>query len=57
MSHRFCDIGLYYTFYCNGNSWIKTSSRTARLINSPYTSNGKVYYFQENEIVFLVLYF
>ena len=55
MSHLFCNIGLYYTFYCNGNSWVKVSSRTARIINSAYTSNGKVYYFRDMEKVSLII--
>lgn len=33
-------------FHCNGNDYIKQSTRTARML-----SNGRIFYFGKNEVI------
>jgi len=47
MTHRsFADLPAGARFTCNGNDWLKVSTRTARL-----NGNGKVFYFGQREPV------
>lgn len=46
MTTPFSTVSLGTLFYCNGNQYIKTSTKTARLIG-----NGKVFYFKQEERV------
>lgn len=44
----FAEIRIGRMFHCNGNDYVKQSSRTARML-----SNGRVWYFGKDEIVHL----
>lgn len=46
--------GRYFTFinkgqlfHCNGNDYVKQSTRTARML-----ANGRVFYFKQGEVVY-----
>ena len=42
----FVDIRIGRMFHCNGNDYIKQSTRTARML-----SNGRIFYFGKTEYV------
>jgi len=43
---EFAEFRIGRLFHCNGNDWIKQSTRTARML-----STGRVFYFRKNEII------
>jgi hypothetical protein len=48
MSLEFNEVRVGRMFHCNGNDWVKQSTRTARLL-----VNGRVFYFGQREVVHL----
>jgi hypothetical protein len=50
MSKEFADIAVGDKFYCNGNNWVKKSTRTAIMIEH---TNAGTYYFNQNTKVSL----
>ena len=51
MAVEFQALRKYRLFHVNGNDYIKNSSRTARML-----SNGRIFYFRQNEVVHLIAY-
>jgi hypothetical protein len=45
-AREFSEIALGRLFRCNGNDWVKSSTRTARVLQ-----NGRVFYFGQREVV------
>jgi hypothetical protein len=46
---QFSEIKIGRMFHCNGNDYVKQSSRTARML-----SNGRAFYFAQKELAHLV---
>ena len=46
MSREFWELRIGRMFHCNGNDYVKQSSRTARML-----MNGRVFYFGQKEVV------
>jgi hypothetical protein len=44
---EFAELRVGRLFHCNGNDYMKQSTRTARML-----SNGRVFYFGRKEIVY-----
>lgn len=44
----FSELRIGRMFHCNGNDYVKQSSRTARML-----SNGRAFYFRQTEVVTL----
>ena len=45
-SMEFKEVRVGRMFHCNGNDYVKQSSRTARML-----SNGRAFYFGQKEVV------
>ena len=52
MGHwEFGEFRIGRLFHCNGNDYIKQSTRTARML-----SNGRVFYFGKREVIHAIAY-
>jgi hypothetical protein len=50
-SWEFAEFRIGRLFHCNGNDYIKQSTRTARML-----SNGRAFYFGKKEIIHPIAY-
>lgn len=50
-SREFKEMRVGRLFHCNGNDYVKQSTRTARML-----SNGRVFYFGQGDIVHPIAY-
>lgn len=50
-SREFKELGVGRLFHCNGNDYVKQSTRTARML-----SNGRVFYFGQGDIIHPIAY-
>ncbi len=48
MAREFNELRVGRMFHCNGNDYVKQSTRTARML-----ANGRVFYFGQKEVVHL----
>ena len=46
-SREFAELPVKRLFRCNGNDYLKQSSRTALML-----SNGRIFYFKQNERIY-----
>jgi hypothetical protein len=52
MGHwEFGEFRIGRLFHCNGNDYVKQSTRTARML-----SNGRIFYFGKKEVIHAIAY-